>query len=89
MNFLQGMVPQFSSFSLIRTKQVFLSFKGSFLESKAEELQNLGKSKLVAWFVSNCETHSERELYVEKLKQFIDVDIYGLCGSMSCSRYKR
>ena len=34
-----------------------------------------GKSKepRVAWFVSNCQTHGEREKYVEALKQHVQV----------------
>ena len=39
-------------------------------------------SGLAAWFVSNCNTYSGREDFVEKLKKYIPVDIY---GSTSCS----
>jgi hypothetical protein len=45
-----------------------------------------GKTKKVAWFVSNCKSLSARNEYVDRLKTFIDVDIYGECGNMSCSR---
>ena len=51
----------------------------------------------VAWMVSNCLTKSNREGYVEALKKFIDVDVYGSCykdskiceknGSDSCWNY--
>merc|ERR1719431_1641549 len=44
------------------------------------------KKKLVAWLVSNCNTHSNREDYVELLKQHIPVDVYGACGQLSCAR---
>lgn len=43
-----------------------------------------GKTKLVAWFVSNCETESKREKYVENLKKYIQVDVYGKCGEYFC-----
>jgi len=43
-----------------------------------------GKSKLVVWFVSNCETPGKRELYAQQLNQFIKIDIYGKCGQYSC-----
>ena len=39
---------------------------------------------LAAWFVSNCNTYSGREDFVEKLKKYIPVDVY---GSTSCSNF--
>ena len=41
-------------------------------------------SALAAWFVSNCKSYSGREDFVEKLKKYIPVDIY---GSTSCSNF--
>ena len=41
------------------------------------------KSKKVLWIVSKCHTMSHRELYVDQLRQHIDVDIYGQCGNSS------
>lgn len=39
------------------------------------------KTKLVSWTVSNCKTPSKRRKYVEELKKYIDIDIYGRrCG---------
>ncbi|CAL1281013.1 unnamed protein product [Larinioides sclopetarius] len=38
----------------------------------------------VCWLVSNCQTSSSRETYVDQLKNFIDVDIYGTCGTKTC-----
>ena len=43
------------------------------------------KSKLVAWFVTHCHTESRREDYVKELKQYIEVDVYGPCGSLKCA----
>ncbi|XP_066953047.1 alpha-(1,3)-fucosyltransferase C-like isoform X1 [Macrobrachium rosenbergii] len=45
-----------------------------------------GKTKLAAWFVTNCYTSSKREKFVQELKKFISVDIYGGCGSLKCPR---
>lgn len=46
------------------------------------------KTKMAAWFVSHCESASKREVYVEELKKYIDIDIYGDCGNMSvCNRH--
>jgi hypothetical protein len=44
------------------------------------------KSKDVVWLVSDCETKSKREYYVQKLKKHINVDIYGDCGTLSCPK---
>lgn len=38
------------------------------------------KTKLVAMFVSNCNTDNERLLYAKELNNYISVDIYGKCG---------
>ena len=43
------------------------------------------KDRLVAWAVSNCETQSGREEYVEELRRHLSVDVYGRCGELSCS----
>lgn len=39
------------------------------------------KTKMAAWFVSHCNTASKREVYVEELQKYIDVDIFGKCGN--------
>ena len=36
--------------------------------------------RLIAWFVSHCNTPSKREKYVERIKKVIPVDIYGHCS---------
>ena len=43
-----------------------------------------GRSKLVAWFVTSCQTNSKRENYVRELSDYIAVDIYGDCGTFHC-----
>ncbi|XP_060073401.1 glycoprotein 3-alpha-L-fucosyltransferase A-like [Ylistrum balloti] len=46
-----------------------------------------GKTKMVAWLVSNCiRTKSGRMTYAKKLAKYIDVDIYGACGTKRCPR---
>jgi hypothetical protein len=47
------------------------------------------KKKSVAWFVSNCDTESKRELYVKELQKYIDVDVFGKCGHLKCSKDKK
>ncbi|CAG0896296.1 unnamed protein product [Darwinula stevensoni] len=45
-----------------------------------------GKTKKVAWFVSNCFSKNGRLLYARELAKHIDVDIYGACGDLQCPR---
>lgn len=45
-----------------------------------------GKTKKVAWFVSNCGAPNGRHNYVEELQKYINVDIYGACGKLTCFR---
>ena len=49
------------------------------------------KTKLVAWFTTNCETKIQREEYVRQLSQHIQVDIYGHCGDLpeKCGGWNR
>lgn len=39
------------------------------------------KKKPIAWIVSNCITFSQREKYIKELNKFIQIDIYGKCGT--------
>ncbi|XP_068213476.1 alpha-(1,3)-fucosyltransferase C-like [Palaemon carinicauda] len=53
-----------------------------------QDYQNItsGKTKLAAWFVSNCVSASKRERFVRELQKNITVDILGTCGPLKCSR---
>jgi alpha-1,3-fucosyltransferase len=53
------------------------------------ELHN--KTKTIAWMVSHCATHCQRKKYVEELRKYIDVDIYGKCnsGKFFCERHAK
>ena len=42
----------------------------------------------VVWIASHCKTQSQREDYVEELRKHIDVDVYGMCGNLSCGSKK-
>ncbi|XP_054155619.1 alpha-(1,3)-fucosyltransferase C-like [Oppia nitens] len=48
------------------------------------EVNFIGKTRTIAWFVSNCETPGHREQYVKQLSKYIDVDIIGKCGQQHC-----
>jgi len=45
-----------------------------------------GKTKQVAWLVSNCHAKNNRLEYAHELAKYIDVDIYGACGTLTCNR---
>ncbi|CAF0994939.1 unnamed protein product [Adineta ricciae] len=49
-------------------------------EENLNRISLKSKKKPVLWFVSNCNTFSQREKYVEQLKKYIPVGIYGKCG---------
>jgi alpha-1,3-fucosyltransferase len=44
------------------------------------------KNKFAVWFVSHCKTYSKREDYVKQLKEFVDIDVIGLCGRNKCPK---
>lgn len=35
--------------------------------------------------VSNCNSKSGRQRYVDELKKHIDIDVYGNCGQLKCN----
>lgn len=46
-----------------------------------------GKTKMVAWFVSNCDrVQSKRMSLAREIGQYIPVDIYGDCGDLQCDK---
>ncbi|XP_031631888.1 glycoprotein 3-alpha-L-fucosyltransferase A-like, partial [Contarinia nasturtii] len=44
------------------------------------------KTKKVAMIVSNCAANNDRQIYAETLQKYIEVDIYGRCGTKNCSK---
>ncbi|XP_064487414.1 alpha-(1,3)-fucosyltransferase C-like [Ornithodoros turicata] len=42
------------------------------------------KNKTAVWVVSNCASNSGREGFVKELQRYIDIDIYGRCGTHEC-----
>lgn len=56
------------------------------MEQKSVENYARGKTKMVAWFVSNCRAPSARNAFVKRLKKYISVDVYGDCGDLQCPR---
>lgn len=68
---------------LIFLKKLFNVHKNYLIDEEIAEI--IGKKKKpVAWFVSNCYTRSRRIALVNKIKELIDVDVYGRCGNLTC-----
>ena len=44
------------------------------------------KTRMAVWFVSKCDSKSKREAYFSKLYKYINIDIYGRCGTFDCKR---
>jgi alpha-1,3-fucosyltransferase len=42
------------------------------------------KSKMGAWFVSNCNSTSRRNFLVQAMQQHIQIDVFGNCGPLKC-----
>ncbi|XP_069126986.1 glycoprotein 3-alpha-L-fucosyltransferase A-like [Argopecten irradians] len=65
----------------------YQNYKNSFIKPNIEINYAKGKTKNVAWIVSNCfMSRSGRMAYAKNLAKHIDVDIYGACGTKSCPR---
>jgi glycoprotein 3-alpha-L-fucosyltransferase len=64
----------------------FASYENAELIKRSTRNYALGKTKKVAWFVSNCQAVNGRMNYANELAKYIDVDIYGKCGKLRCSR---
>lgn len=45
---------------------------------------NANKTKLVAWFTSNCITPGGREVFFRWMADYVPIDIYGACGNLKC-----
>jgi alpha-1,3-fucosyltransferase len=61
-------------------------FMQSLPNRDASFLALANRPKQVAWVVSHCQTASFREDYVNELREYISVDIYGKCGTTPCDQ---
>ncbi len=76
-----------SDSTIVTPYEKFVPFS-NFTELPATPARNYarGKTKMVAWFVSNCATNNDRLEYVQELRRHVDVDVYGACGVLQCPR---
>ena len=73
-------------FQLLRILLLGEKFDISEFASSLNSRQNnfctlADRPKGIAWIVSHCNSDSDRERYVCELRNYIDVDIFGTCGS--------
>ena len=45
------------------------------------------KDRMVAWVVSNCNATSQRWRYARELSRYVQVDVYGQCGTLTCRKH--
>ncbi|KAH9364883.1 hypothetical protein HPB48_016214 [Haemaphysalis longicornis] len=45
------------------------------------------KHVMAVWPVSHCDTFGKREHFVEELRKYMRVDVYGQCGNYACPRF--
>ena len=68
--------------SKIKPSQHLLMRKPS---KSVQAISRMGsKKKLIAWFPKHCNTLLRREDYVHQLRQYVPVDIYGICANSTC-----
>ncbi|GIX91502.1 alpha-(1,3)-fucosyltransferase fut-6 [Caerostris extrusa] len=89
---LQHMRNMFNWTMTYRTDSDILAQYGSVTRnypSRKLDMQSLyssftNKSKSVVWMSSHCPTDGGRDSYVAELRKYIDVDVYGTCGTSIC-----
>lgn len=66
----------------------FVPFNDSVRSKQQRYNYARGKTKQIAWFVSNCGANNNRLEYAKELGKYIQVDIYGNCGKLKCFKRK-
>ncbi|XP_033625323.1 uncharacterized protein LOC117288536 [Asterias rubens] len=87
-----GLTPNHVVWSYSKTADIHIPYgvykTGTPLDSKHKKASDRihGKQKLIAWMGSNCvkEVFWPRMDFVLKLQSYIQVDIYGRCGNLTC-----
>jgi hypothetical protein len=77
----------------MRSSEILVSYGTTLLRSEPGDPEDytMGKNKSMLWFVSTCGTESTRirQNFVDKLKNFIDIDVYGSCGKRDPCNFNR
>lgn len=72
---------------IVAPYEKFVRYNDKILTLPQNRSYAKGKTKKVAWFVSNCGGRNGRREYVSELAKHISVDIYGNCGPLKCPRH--
>lgn len=48
----------------------------------------INRTRKIAWFVSRCDAQSKRQKLVTEMQKYMEIDIFGRCGNLSCPRSK-
>lgn len=75
-----------------RKSDIWTNYSSGYFQLKSKDSMTsaddtdyaAGKTRLVAWFVSNCKTTNKRMQYIHHLRKHVDIDIFGRCGNLSC-----
>lgn len=78
-------------FSYQRASDVFVPY-GCYkpkADPKDEDIAQMigNKTRLVAWMASNCHTQSDRARYYKDLRKYIQIDVFGACGNLTCQKW--
>lgn len=73
---------------IVAPYEKFVSYQSNdpFMAHISQKNYAKGKTKKVAWFVSNCGARNKRLEYARELSRYIEVDIFGSCGNKRCPR---
>ena len=74
----------------LTTSEIFFTY-GYYVKRTSPLTTNVwtisvDRPKMAAWFVSHCRAQSQRDQFAKKLQQYLQVDIYGKCGPLKCSK---
>ena len=72
--------------TIVTPYEKFVPFDYAETQNKTKINHAATKTKMVAWFVSNCRDKNGRLNYAKELGKHVQVDIYGACGNLSCPR---
>lgn len=72
---------------IVAPYEKMVPFDPNVITKKQSKNYAAGKTKKVAWFVSNCGARNGRRQYADELGKHIQVDIYGACGPLKCPRH--
>ncbi|KAG5893232.1 hypothetical protein JTB14_013394 [Gonioctena quinquepunctata] len=73
-----------SDSDIIRPYGFFEKSPTDYQPPTIEDIKN--KKRKIAWMVSNCYTSSRRKELYKKINKYIKVDVYGICGNLTCAK---